>query len=133
MDQEEYSYDGEDGQVQLGPRDPGLRAGVLEHREHQGPLKVNVGSERRRRHLPARVVHRLGRVEDGVMYYYHIVPELVHRRGLGSGHCCAAQWVDVLLYTKMLIMSCTPVRPRALPVMSPEDHGYAPGRMSLPQ
>ena len=70
MDQEEYSHDGEDGQVQLGPRDPGLRAGVLEHREHQGRVNVyvdlNVGSERRRRRLVARVVHRLGGREGRV-------------------------------------------------------------------
>ncbi len=28
-----------DGQVQLGPRDPGLRAGVLEHREREGRVE----------------------------------------------------------------------------------------------
>ena len=98
-----------DGQVQLGPRDPGLRAGVLEHREHQGPLNVNVdlhvGSERRRRHLVARAVHRLGGREGRVVYYIVPVPRF------GSGHCCAAQWVDVLLYTKMLIMTVPPCAP----------------------
>ena len=30
-----------DGQVQLGPRDPGLRAGVLEHRERKGRVIVS--------------------------------------------------------------------------------------------
>jgi hypothetical protein len=31
--QEEHPDDGKNGKVQLGPRDPGLRSGVLEHRE----------------------------------------------------------------------------------------------------
>ena len=47
------------------------------------------------------------------MYYYHIVPMPVPGRGHGSrsGHCCAVLWVDVLLYTKMLIMTVPPCAP----------------------
>lgn len=29
-----------DGQVQLGPSNPGLRSGILEHREHQSGLDI---------------------------------------------------------------------------------------------
>ena len=36
VDQEEHPDDGQDGQVLVGPRDPGLCAGVLEHRDGQG-------------------------------------------------------------------------------------------------
>ena len=43
MDQEEHPDDGQDGQVLVGPRDPGLCAGVLEHRDGQGRVSLHLG------------------------------------------------------------------------------------------